>query len=277
MRTLTPEQSNELSAELTALCRAWTLTKKNGDILRFTDHTHDLTIGGEVYTATSSFAASATQLVGNSVASDTDLTVLLSDTGISADDVERGLYTGAVYELFIVPYTADLIDPIKVLAGRISNTTLLDKSIAVFTLTYTTFRIGKSICEVYTAQCRAGFGDSRCKVDLVPLTFAFTITAVTGAKVFTSDDLVAHPTDHFAQGTVLFTSGDNEGVRMEIILSNAGTIYTLLPLPYMPTIGDEGEVTRGCMHNVAACTAYNNLANYRGEPYVPGDDALRGL
>jgi uncharacterized phage protein (TIGR02218 family) len=277
MRNLTLGQAAELSADLTALCRAWTITKKNGDVLRFTDHIHDLVIDGETYTATNSFAASATQLVGNSVASDTDLTVLLNDTGIPAEEVKRGLFSSAVYSLYVVPYTADPIEPILVLEGRISNTLMQDELAAVFTLTYETNRIGKAICERYTAQCRAGFGDERCKVNLAPLTFAFEVTGVTNGKAFSSTDLAAFPVDHFAQGTVLFTTGDNAGVRMEVIMSNAGAIFTLLPLPFVPTIGDEGTITRGCMHNVAACTAYGNLANYRGEPYVPGDDALRGL
>lgn len=273
MRNLTPDQLAEISGGLTTLCRVWSITRKDGVILRYTDHVKDLTIGGDIYTATNSFTATATQLTANNVAADTEVIVLLNDAGIDGDDVERGLYINAPYALGLVSYSNLAAGIIPLLTGSVFSISTLDKLTATFTLSFDTERINKSICEVYAPSCRAGFGDARCKVDLGPLTTAFTVTSGS-AKLVGSTDLDAFPANHFAQGTVLFTSGDNSGVRVEVIASSAGQLFLLLPLPYPPQVGDTASVTRGCTKTVAACTAYGNLANFRGEPYVPGQEGL---
>jgi len=74
-----------------------------------------------------------------------------------------------------------------------------------------------------------------------------------------------------AQGSLVFTSGANANVRVTVKSVNVGTSYTLMyPLPFAPSEGDTFNVAFGCDHTQGTCMAkFNNLANFRGFPYVP--------
>jgi uncharacterized phage protein (TIGR02218 family) len=54
----------------------------------------------------------------------------------------------------------------------------------------------------------------------------------------------------------------------------------VLPLafPYTPQVGDTFTLTAGCDHRKDTCkNKFNNLVNFRGEPFVPGQDILNDL
>ena len=74
-----------------------------------------------------------------------------------------------------------------------------------------------------------------------------------------------------AQGSIVFTSGANANLRATVKNVVAGTSLALIyPLPTAPAIGDAFTVYAGCDHTSATCqTRFNNLANFRGFPYVP--------
>jgi len=75
----------------------------------------------------------------------------------------------------------------------------------------------------------------------------------------------------FQQGSITFTSGVNASVTGTIGSVVAGTSMTLLyPLESMPAVGDGFTVYYGCDHTPGTCQSkFNNLANFRGFPYVP--------
>ena len=118
------------------------------------------------------------------------------------------------------------------------------------------------------------FGDARCKFNLATVTAPFEVTAVGGAQVFTSADLVAASLNLYRLGTVVWLTGANVGNRVEVAGNSAGVVSLLFKPPYQIQVGDTGNIIRGCSKTIAACTGYANVPNYRGEPYVPGDDGL---
>ena len=76
---------------------------------------------------------------------------------------------------------------------------------------------------------------------------------------------------NFQQGTITFTSGVNAGATATVGSVVAGSSLTLLyPLESVPATGDRFTVYFGCDHTPGTCnTKFNNLANFRGFPYVP--------
>lgn len=76
---------------------------------------------------------------------------------------------------------------------------------------------------------------------------------------------------NFQQGSMTFTSGVNTGATATVGSVAAGTSLTLLyPLESVPAAGDAFTVYFGCDHTPGTCRAkFNNLANFRGFPYVP--------
>lgn len=83
--------------------------------------------------------------------------------------------------------------------------------------------------------------------------------------------------DWFKYGAVTFTSGANKGLSMEIKgwVFDTLTITLFLNMPFNVSIGDQLELYAGCDKQITTCiNKFNNVLNYRGEPYVPGQDEL---
>jgi hypothetical protein len=81
----------------------------------------------------------------------------------------------------------------------------------------------------------------------------------------------------FTYGAVGWDTGLNAGLAMEIkgwdATTNKVTVY--LAMPYTVAVGDKLSIYPGCTKLVPACAnKFNNVLNYRGEPYVPGQDAI---
>lgn len=274
MKNASPALIAALSADLTSLCRLWAVTAPDGTVLRFTDHHSDLVFEGNNYSASEAFSASATALVANNLSSDVDISVLLDDTVFTYQKVERGIYDNAIVQLLAISYKDLSAGSVSLLLGAINSVRLTNQYAANFTVGPKLDKIAKSITETYTAYCRAGFGDHRCKVDLAAHTEPFAVSAVASNQVFTSPEVAARATDYYAQGTVTWLTGTNTGTRIEVVRNSAGQVFTLLPCKLPVEVGDTGQITRGCFKTVAACVGYGNKPNFRGEPYVPGNEAL---
>lgn len=77
----------------------------------------------------------------------------------------------------------------------------------------------------------------------------------------------------FVQGTILFTSGVNEGVYRTIKSVSTDAPFGLnlaYPLETPCAAGDTFQIWPGCDKTAATCAArFNNLARFRGFPYTP--------
>ena len=120
---------------------------------------------------------------------------------------------------------------------------------------------------LYQPTCVHTLYDSGCT--LVKSAFGTNGTAGSGC----TDSLInwtgADP--KFAQGSITFTSGVNNGVTATVGSAVAGTSLTLIyPLEEIPNSGDTFTVYQGCDHTPATCrNKFNNFVNFRGFPFVP--------
>jgi uncharacterized phage protein (TIGR02218 family) len=80
----------------------------------------------------------------------------------------------------------------------------------------------------------------------------------------------ASTADIYDQGTITFESGANVGVSRTVQTSTTSGLTLARPLDYLPAAGDSFVVYKGCDKSMATCQAhFNNLANFRGFPFVP--------
>jgi uncharacterized phage protein (TIGR02218 family) len=67
------------------------------------------------------------------------------------------------------------------------------------------------------------------------------------------------------------------GTGDESILASDG-ITLFLPMPFPIEVGDTLGLYAGCNKLISTCTAkFANWHNFRGEPYIPGPDALYSI
>jgi uncharacterized phage protein (TIGR02218 family) len=120
---------------------------------------------------------------------------------------------------------------------------------------------------VYQPTCLHTLYDSGCA--LVKNAFGTGGTVGTGSTASTINWAGAN--GNFQQGSITFTSGVNAGVTATVGSVAAGASLTLLyPLESPPAAGDGFTVYYGCDHTPGTCQSkFNNLANFRGFPYVP--------
>lgn len=275
MKTVDTALEAELAKSTTTLCRLWRITPHNQVTQYFTDHDRDLTVAGHDYRATTSFQASAVQTTINGAASNVEVTVLLDDGVIGFLDLQRGVYDDAAVELEIISYANLSAPALKIFAGVVKNISEPTKQGAIIAMGGHIGRTYRQLGEIYTPFCRADFGDARCGVDLDPYTEAFTVASAVGGMTFTSTELSGMLENRFALGVVKWLTGVNAGSAQEVALTlTSGQVKLFFRTPYSIEVGDTGEIVQGCPKTVAACVAYNNKPNFRGEPEVPGDSYL---
>jgi len=91
--------------------------------------------------------------------------------------------------------------------------------------------------------------------------------------------------NYYQYGNITWLSGSNIGLQTEIISSDtSGNIELALPTVYDIEDGDTFEISPGCNHllygsdgkiSSGHCKSrYNNVINFRGEPYLPNEDVI---
>jgi len=120
---------------------------------------------------------------------------------------------------------------------------------------------------LYQPTCLHTLYDAGCT--MVKASFGTNGTVGSGSSASTIN--WSGSSANFQQGSITFTSGANSGVTATILSAVPGVSMQLsYPLQSVPIVGDAFTVYFGCDRTQATCKAkFNNLANFRGFPYVP--------
>lgn len=249
------------------------VTRADGQVFGFCALDTDLIYGGITYAARGAWSAS-------SVSQDTGLTVgnleisgYLSGDSISQADAEAGVWDHARVELLRVNY-ADLTQGAEIIAvGELGEVRMMDGQLVVELRGFLQ-RLQNEQGRVFLPTCDlelGSTGDFKCNVNLANFTFAGTVTAMTDRAHFTASAL-AQATDYFRYGVVTWTSGANNGRRMEVKNFTTGGIFELqIPMSSAIAIGDGFNVSAGCDKMFATCKAkFANAVNFAGFHLIPG-------
>ncbi len=104
------------------------------------------------------------------------------------------------------------------------------------------------------------------------------VTDVTDRMIF--DAVINEPRatdDWFAGGVLTWETGSNAGRSIEVKAwsRDSGLIELFLPMGYAIELGDFFRIHPGCNKHLDTCiNRFANVLNFRGEPYVPGQDAI---
>lgn len=273
MQQLSAALAAHLAGEVTTLATCWSITRRDGGVLYFTDHDVDLVVEGHTYKAADGMSPTAvSSQLGLSV-DNLEFEGMLSDASITEADILRGAYDHAEIALFMVNYADISAGKLALKTGWLGEVTLQGGQF-VAELRGITARLQQAIGEVYSATCRAQLGDARCKLALAPYTVTGTVSAVEAAHAFT-DSSQTQANDYFSHGVLTFTSGANAGQSMEVREFAGGRFSLFLPMPLAIAVGDHFTVVAGCDKQFATCVGrFNNALNFRGEPHIPGTDKM---
>lgn len=272
MKTISSALASHITGGALTMCTCWRIQRPDGQSFRFTDHDADIMVGGELYEADSGFTRSAVE--GDDTLAAPNLQIVGLVQAINASDLINGLWDYSEVKIFLVNWTSPDSGQIKLRHGFLGEITTDDSGEFQAELRGLAQLLGNNVGELYTPECRADLGDARCKVDLTPLTGHGVCGAGSSKTAFVATGL-SQPASYYDGGTMQMTTGVNVGVRREVLTWDGTTLTLFLPLPQSVTVGDAFTVTPGCDKQLKTCIdKFNNVLNYRGEPTVPGSDAL---
>lgn len=118
---------------------------------------------------------------------------------------------------------------------------------------------------------------------VLPFETYFVVSEITSRKTFylsMSSARLAEDATFYNGGTIVFSSGENNGIAREVYIVDAdtsadGEVTLFLRMPFEIAVGDTGTLYPGCDKRVSTCKSrFGNVVNFRGFPHVPGDKYL---
>lgn len=261
------------------------LTRPDGTHVGFTSHDRDLAIGGVTYAASNAITPSAVKQQTGTGVDNLDIVGLLSSAHLTETDILAGLYDNSKIQVSICNWADLTMGTMIVMAGILGEVRVRDGQFSAEVRSLAQY-LTQQIGVLATPTCRVtNLGDARCTVDLTPYTYSSTVTAIdspTEIRCAFATGVVANPT-LFAYGIFKFTSGDNDGEEREIqsAVQSSGTeiLFILQEEPgYVVQVGDTMTAIQGCDRSFfTCCHTFNNAVNFRGEPGIPGSDAIQSI
>ncbi|MEI4233227.1 MULTISPECIES: DUF2163 domain-containing protein [Roseovarius] len=280
MKTVSPELAAHLEGDVLTLATCWRLARRDGVVFRATDHDVDLVVDGEIYRARAGYSRTAVASEAGLAVGNVDLEGVLDDAGLEADALRAGLYDGAEVRIFVVNWQDPSQGTLRLRRGWLGEVMLSSEGEWRTELRGLSQVLAQRLIEPYTPDCRADLGDARCGVDIrdPAWTRPGTVTAPLDALSFTAMiDITETPDDWFAGGVIRFTSGPNRGRAIEVRGSSlaTGDLVLSFPPPFPVGTGDAFEIWPGCDKRLTTCIdRFDNVLNFRGDPFVPGTDKL---
>ncbi len=278
MKATTAALAQHLSQEVTTLATCWRVTRRDGVEFFFTDHDQDIAFDGNVYLARTGYSRTAIANDSSMAVDNLDVDGVFDAAAITESDMRAGKFDHAEVRVFLVNWADLTMSALKMRRGWFGEVILTEQGAFRTELRGMVQALQQRIGEIYSPECRADLGDARCKVNLAAFTRTGAVTSATDRAVFFAT-LDGAPTldGWFNGGALTFTSGANAGKTTEVKswTASSGRFELFLAVGYAIAIGDSFTVYPGCDKRLDTCVSrFNNVLNFRGEPYVPGLDAM---
>ncbi len=258
--------------DLTTLALCWRIDRRDGVSLGFTGHDRDLVIDGLAYRAAPGMTPSAISLSDGFDVDTLDVAGALTSDAITARDMAAGRWDGAAVRLFATDWSDPGVTPVPLARGALGQVGIRDGAFTA-ELAGPTALLERPVVEETSPDCRAELGDARCRVDLAPRTRFARVVAAAAATV--TLDAPEPSANAYAQGRLWWIEGANSGLAALIASSAGATLVLREPPPFAVAAGTLVRLTEGCDRTLATCRdRFANAVNFRGEPYLPGNDLL---
>ncbi|AUX68360.1 hypothetical protein CHX26_01445 [Porphyrobacter sp. HT-58-2] len=256
--------------ELDTVATFWRIYRRDGVALAFTSHDRDLTFGGIRHLAAPGMVPAAIRLTAALSNDSAEVQGALNHDSIGAADLAAGLFDEAAVEIGAVDWV------------RLDHHTLYTGTIGRIEDDGTQFaaelRSSKSLLERdlvprTSPTCRAEFCGRGCGLAASHLTSKRAV-----AEIHLENNRVRFigiAGADYIDGRLRFLSGPQTGVAFRIVAAEEEWLTLDRPLVEGTAIGARAELREGCDHTLATCAGrFANAINFRGEPFLPGNDLL---
>lgn len=240
------------------------------DNLYLTDYDQDIVFENVMYRAITSFTPNSI-INSNELAHDNfSISGVVDNIYITEEKIRKGSLSNAYLEVFTIDLfrnaTKNILKKGWIGGVKYSNGSFV---IDVNSIGHKTKNF---IGNCYSYDCRAKFGDQFCKKKLSDYSFEGTVTLIKDSYSFL-DENRNEPDEYFSRGLIIFETGEYKNKTYNIRSFNNKII--ILEHALNLRIGDKFKIIAGCDKTLDSCSKkFDNVLNFRGEPFIPGQYKL---
>lgn len=262
-----------LAGPVASTAYGWRLERRDGVTLGFTSHDRDIWLGGLLLRAAPGMMPSTiSESIGIEV-DGLDVRGALTADAIRPDDLHAGRWDAAKVSIFLFDWNDPDAGQRLLAAGELGA---VSHSGSQFEAEFKgpAARLDRVVAPYASPSCRAAFCDAACGLSAARFTHEATVASSGGSEIVLADALPG-AAGAFAFGRLRWLDGANSGLWSNILESAATTVELAAPPPFPVTEGARVELAEGCDKTIATCSVrFANAINFRGEPYLPGNDIL---
>lgn len=271
MKNISEALQSHLECELTTLAKLVKIVRLDGVIVAFTTHDADIIYDGVCYSADGSLSCESLYSDVNSKNISSDISGIICSDYIANEDLKAGYYDHAQIDIYVCNW-ADLSQgTVRLRHGWFGEVSVSGNTYNAEIRGFSDL-MQRRIGDTYTPECRHDLGDGKCGINITAYTVDSFVTGLLDSASFT-DNNRNEVSGLFDYGKILWTSGANTGLCMEIKKWNVEERILLmwLPMPNDIAIGDAYTISQGCDKRFCTCSSkFNNVANFGGFPHLPG-------
>ena len=274
---------DHLATGLTHVCQCWSIKRRDGVVLGFTDHDQMLSFDGVDFVADSGMSAKALSSTTGLSVDNTEAAGVLTADAVTEADIAAGRYDQAEVTIWQVCW-----DDVSARQVRFRGT------MGEIMRNGASFQVElRGLAEMlnqpqglsYLKTCSAILGDKACGINTeTDATYVAEVTVdrKTDGQVFDLTTLVPFNADWFENGFLEVLTGAAKGlsatIKRDQLIGSRREILLWQPLGIDIAVGDELRLVAGCDKRTATCREkFANLLNFQGFPHIPGDDWLMAV
>lgn len=251
----------------------WKMKMNNGKILYFTDSDENLIYENDTYLSGGYFTPG--KIFSSSELGEDNFTIqgIIDEKIITTQAILAGYFTECYLEVFLV----NIYDNSKIIlkTGWIGEITIYENNSFVAEVCSISHKLKKVITQRYSRSCRACFADSFCKLKEEEFSVYGEVSDLLDINNAFIDKFRKEPINYYTKGYLIFISGSNKGIKYLVTEFKDSKIFIDYILPLEIKIGDQYRIIAGCDKDISTCiNKFNNVINFRGEPFIPSKHSL---
>lgn len=256
--------------ELDNVATFWRVYRRDGVALGFTSHDRDLVFGGITHRAAPGMVPAAIRLTAELANDSAEVEGALSHDTIREADLAAGLFDEAAIEIGAVDWQS--LEHHTIYTGELG---MIEDNRRGFSATLRSSKhlLERDLVPRTSPTCRAQFCGPGCGLGAARFTTVLPLTAMD--PDFNRVRFAGIASADYIDGLLRFRDGPQTGISFGIISADGEWLMLDRPLVSGTTIGTLAELREGCDHTIATCSGrFGNARNFRGEPFLPGNDLL---
>ncbi|MCJ2178684.1 DUF2163 domain-containing protein [Novosphingobium album (ex Hu et al. 2023)] len=260
------------AADLETAATFWRILRRDGVTLGFTSHDRDLWFDGVLHRASPGMVPSAIRRSADFEPDSAEARGAITHEAITSADLAAGRFDGAQVRIGVVDWESGEHEVLY--AGTMGAVSEEDGQFTAG-LASRKAELERDFVPRTSPSCRAAFCGPGCNLNAPLFTHEMTLAALDEAANSATLEEAPDPAI-FAGGTLRWLDGPQAGLTAGIMANDgSGGLVLDVPIDTTAAAGTRVLLREGCDHTLETCaTRFGNAVNFRGEPFLPGNDLL---